>query len=194
MHAILALSASHLERLAPSCLTVPAQTHRLASIKGLNDTLSKPLSNTEDGDAVIAACYALLMQSWYMDDGLQAFLVLTRSCAWTTKWVKKQKCRSILAGESDETRLGTMKSRLKDAPRFDEGFVEKAVKSLAALEQLYDEDVLVEVSGKLMEAFKSLSVSPLACKSSPNQSPPRIHRAIKLRIHQATKHTSVLMA
>jgi hypothetical protein len=162
---MLALSASHLERLAPSCLTVPAQNHRLASIKGLNETLSRPLSNTEDGDAAIATCYALLMQSWYMDDGLQAFLVLTRSCGWTTKWVREQKCRSILAGECDETRLGTMKARLKDAPRFNDGFVEKAVKSLTALEPLYEESVLAEVSDELMKAFKSLSVSPLTCKS-----------------------------
>jgi hypothetical protein len=163
---MLALSASHLERLATSCLTVPAQNHRLASIKGLNETLSRPLSNTEDGDAAIATCYALLMQSWYMDDGLQAFLVLTRSCGWTTKWVREQKCRSILAGECDETRLGTMRARLKDAPRFNTGFVERAVESLAALEPLYEESVLVEISGQLMKAFKSLSVSPLACKLS----------------------------
>jgi hypothetical protein len=190
MHAMLALSASHLERLAPSCLTVPAQTHRLASIKGLNKRLSRPLSNSEEGDAAIATCYALLMQSWYMDDGLQAFLVLTRSCGWTTKWVREQKCRSILAGDCHETRLGTMKSRLKDAPRFDVGFVEKAIQSLVALNSLYEEDVpvLLEVSGELMKAFKSLSVSPLSCKFLPPID------SILLTFDQATKPMSTLIA
>src|SRR4051794_15894319 len=119
MHAMLALSASHLHKLGVNNLTLPAQTHRLAAITGLNQTLSKPLSNSEEGDAVIATCYALLMQSWYMDDGLQASLVLTRSCEWTTRWVRGQGVRSLLAGDGEEMRVSTMRGRLKDVPRFD---------------------------------------------------------------------------
>ena len=64
MHAMMALSASHLERLTPSHLLPTAQSHRLRAISGLNAALSSPLSSTAGGDAAIATCYALLMQSW----------------------------------------------------------------------------------------------------------------------------------
>ena len=166
MHAMLALSASHLEKLAPSCLTVAAQNHRLAAIKGLNEALSQPLNGTEEGDAAIAACYALLMQSWYMDDGLQASLVLTRSCGYTTNWVREQEFKSILSGEDEETRLATMKGRFKDAPKFDREFVERGLQSLRGLEALCEEPVHVKAFDGLKEAYQSLYLSSLACTSS----------------------------
>jgi hypothetical protein len=165
MHAMLALSASHLEKLAPSSLTVTAQNHRLAAIKGLNEALSQPLSSTEEGDAAIAVCYALLMQSWYMDDGLQASLVLTRSCGYTTKWVREQKFKSILSEDDEEARLATMKGRFKDAPRFDTKFIERGLGSLQGLEALCEEEVHFKVFDGLREAYQSLTMSSVACKS-----------------------------
>ncbi|KAE9372721.1 hypothetical protein N431DRAFT_505051 [Stipitochalara longipes BDJ] len=164
MHAMLALSASHLRKISPtpSCLSGPAQTHRLAAMKGLNEALSRPVCSSEEADAAIAACYALLMQSWYMDDGLQASLVLTRSCEWTTKWVRKQNVKSILAEEDEFTKLAIMRGRFKDAPRFDVGFAEKAVASVQALESLCIEEVQVQVLTGLKKTFELLHVSPIA--------------------------------
>jgi hypothetical protein len=166
MHAMLALSASHLRKISPvpSCLSGPAQTHRLAAIKGLNEALSRPFCSSEEADAAIAACYALLMQSWYMDDGLQASLVLTRSCEWTTRWVRNQNIKSILAEEDEYTKLGIMRGRIKDAPRFDAEFVEKAVASVQALEQLCVEQVQVQVVNGLKKTFELLHISPIAGK------------------------------
>jgi hypothetical protein len=164
MHAMLALSASHLRKISPtpSCLSGPAQTHRLAAMKGLNEALSRPVSSSEEADAAIGACYALLMQSWYMDDGLQASLVLTRSCEWTTKWVRNQNVRSVLAEGDDHTKLGIMRGRCKDAPKFDVGFSEKAVTSVLALESLCIEEVQVQVFAGLKMTFELLHVSPIA--------------------------------
>jgi hypothetical protein len=97
MHAILALSASHLDKLAPSGLTNVAESHRLAAIKGLNSGLDTPLQSAEEGDAVLATCFALLLQSWYMDDGLRSFLILIRSCDLMTKHMHTQNVDSILS-------------------------------------------------------------------------------------------------
>lgn len=165
MHAMMALSASHLEKLAPSRLTVPAQQHRLAAIKGLNQALERPLRSTEEGDAAIATCYALLMQSWYMDDGLQASLVLTRSCYSTTKWVREQKVRSLLSGDDKCSRLKTMKGRLRGAPGFDTVFVGGAIEALDGLKPMCEEEFQTRLFGELRAAFESLAVSPVACSS-----------------------------
>ena len=153
MHAMLALSASHLEKLAPNGLTTIAQSHRLLAIKGLNNALANPLYSAEEGDAAIAACYALFMQSWYMDDGLQASLVLTRSLDLTTKRVRDQQLGSIFAGETGETRLSSMKGRIKDCPKFDEDFIGAAVSSVGALEGLLEWEFERELWGGLRDAF-----------------------------------------
>ncbi|KAH7381051.1 hypothetical protein BKA64DRAFT_227227 [Cadophora sp. MPI-SDFR-AT-0126] len=168
MHAMMALSASHLERLAPSHLTSTAQSHRLHAISGLNVALSssQPLS-TADGDAAIATCYALLMQSWYMDDGLPASIILTRSVHSTTKWVREQKVRSLLAGDDEGTRRVGMRGRLRGAPGFDAGFVGGALKALGGLEGrcVGGEGYQRELYGVLREAFGMLGVGAVACES-----------------------------
>lgn len=163
MHAMLALSASHLEKLAPSCLTVAAQNHRLAAMKGLNEALVQPITSSEEGDAAIATCYALLMQSWYTDDGLQTFLVVMRSCDYTSKWVREQKIKSVLSGEDEVVRLDTMKGRFKDAPKFNENFTERGLLSLQALELLCEHDVHFQVFDALKEAYESFAASSFAC-------------------------------
>lgn len=155
MHAMLALSASHLEKLAPNGLTKIAQSHRLEAFKGLNDALTKPPQTPEEGDAAIAACYALFMQSWYMDDGLQSSLVLTRSLESTTQQVKDQNLGSIFAGENKDTRFSSMKSRIKDCPKFDIDFVDAATKSIDALRPLLRRDFEVTLWTGIAEAFQA---------------------------------------
>jgi hypothetical protein len=168
MHAMLALSASHLRKISPipSCLSAPAQSHRLAAMKGLNEALSRPLSSSEEADAVIAAAYALLMQSWYMEDGLQASLVLTRCCEWTTKWVREQNVKSVLAEEGEHSKLAIMRGRFKDAPNFDVRFSERAVTSVQALKLLCVEEFQVEVFAGLKKTFELLHILPIAGRLS----------------------------
>jgi len=97
-----------------------------------------------------------------MDDGLQASLVLTRSCESITKWVRDQKVISILSQEDSDTRLVSMKGRLKDAPRFDPTFLKTAVMSLSMLEPLCGERFQVQLLDGLRRVFESLSTLPFA--------------------------------
>ncbi|KAH6707890.1 hypothetical protein BKA61DRAFT_739144 [Leptodontidium sp. MPI-SDFR-AT-0119] len=163
MHAMMALSASHLGKLTPSHLTSIAQSHRLHAISGLNAALSNPLTSTADGDAALATCYALLMQSWYMDDGLPASLILTRSVHTTTRWVREQKIRSLLAGDDEGTRVASMKGRLRDAPAFSKDFVDKALDALGPLGNLCEESYQKDLFNVLREAFGKLGGSSVAC-------------------------------
>ncbi|KAH7323519.1 hypothetical protein BKA65DRAFT_598120 [Rhexocercosporidium sp. MPI-PUGE-AT-0058] len=163
MHAMLALSASHLSKLTPSALLSIAQTHRLHAISGLNAALSNSLLSTADGDAAIATCYALLMQSWYMDDGLPASLILTRSVHTTTRWVREQRVCSLLACDDEGTRVAGMKGRLRDAPAFDRSFVDGALEALKPLEDLCEEGYQKDLFAVLKDAYWKLGGSPVAC-------------------------------
>src|SRR5271167_690673 len=78
MHAILALAAQHLTITAEADYAALALSHRLLAIKGLNEALSKTPRTGSDGDALLAACYALAFQSSYMSDGINEFLTLVR--------------------------------------------------------------------------------------------------------------------
>ncbi|KFX92649.1 hypothetical protein V490_05260 [Pseudogymnoascus sp. VKM F-3557] len=158
MHAILALSASHLEKLSSSGLTKVAQAHRLAAITGLNSHLDKPLKTAADGDAVIATCFALLMQSWYMDDGLESFLVMTRSCDFITKHVRNQQVDSILARD-DCSRIENMRSRLHGTPRYDVDFLSLASQSVNDVELLCEEGYQWKLLTSLQQCIASLAKS-----------------------------------
>lgn len=159
MHALLALSASHLEKLSKSGLTKIAQAHRLAAITGLNNCLDKPLQTAEDGDAIIATCYALLMQSWYMDDGLESFLVMTRSCDLITKHVRGQKVDAILARDDMDSRVENMRSRLEGAPSYDMAFLNLAWQSLDAVGALCSENYQMKLLLSLQQCISSMSKS-----------------------------------
>ncbi|KFY49948.1 hypothetical protein V496_09694 [Pseudogymnoascus sp. VKM F-4515 (FW-2607)] len=158
MHAILALSASHLEKLSKSGLTKVAQAHRLAAITGLNSHLDKPLKTAADGDAVIATCFALLMQSWYMDDGLESFLVMTRSCEIITKHVRDQKLDAILARD-DCSRVENMRPRLNGAPSYDLDFLSVASQSVNDVGLLCEEGYQWKLLTSLQECVASLAKS-----------------------------------
>lgn len=161
MHAQLALAASHLNKLTSCGLTDVALSHRLAAIKGLNSILDRPLQNAEDGDAIIATCYALLMQSWYMDDGLQSFLIYTRSCNLMMEHVRDQQVESLFAQQDPISRVESMRSRLKGAPVFDLNFLRFASLSLNALRPICRHIFERELLTSLRECVTSLSQSPL---------------------------------
>lgn len=158
MHAILALSASHLEKLSKSGLTKVAQVHRLAAITGLNRHLEKPLKTAADGDAIIATCFALLMQSWYMDDGLESFLVMTRSCDLITKHVRGQNVDAILARD-DCSRVENMRSRLHGAPNYDLGFLSMSAQSINDVGLLCEEGYQWKLLASLQRCIESLAKS-----------------------------------
>lgn len=161
MHALLSLSASHLNKVTPTGLTLKAQCHRLQAIKGLNSVLAQPIITAEQADAIMATCYALLMQSWWQDDGLQAFIVLTRSCDSVSRHIRSQEVGSLLASESAESRMESMQSRLaKDTPTFNIGCIRDALSSLNAFESFCQQDFEKRLWKTLENCFISLANSP----------------------------------
>ena len=157
MHALLGLSASHLSKMSPASLTSIAEDHRLRACKGLNEALSGPLKSIEEADAVIAACYALLLQSWYMDDGLNAFLIFTRSCNLVSHQVRTQNIQALFAKEDLDSRTEIMKGRLDGIPSFNPAFIKEAESSLNMILPLCSETYQQELQRILLANFNRLS-------------------------------------
>ena len=161
MHALLSLSASHLNKLTTGGFTTMAQSHRISAIKGLNNALHQPVRSAEQGDAILATCYALLMQSWYMDDGLTAFLVLTRSCDSVTRHIQSQAVGSILAQENLDSRIERVQKRLEGVPVFNIECLRSAILSLDALQPHCQQAFEMKLWTTLKECFTSLAQTPL---------------------------------
>lgn len=157
MHALLGLSASHLSKVSPASLTSVAEDHRLRACKGLNEALSGPLKSIEEADAVIAACHALLLQSWYMDDGLNAFLVFTRSVNLVALQVRTQNIQALFAKEDFDSRTEIMKTRLDGLPTFNPAFIEEAQASLDMILPLCLKPYQQELQRILLTNFLRLS-------------------------------------
>lgn len=179
MHALLALSASHLNKLTTSGLTNVAQAHRLAAIKGLNGVLDQPITTAEQGDAILATCYALLMQSWYMDDGLPAFLIMTRSCELVTRQIRSHDVGSILAEENSDSRIERMRTRLKGAPTFTVECIRASLESLNAIQPLCHQAFEQDFWTKLQDSFIALAQSPIEGKR---------HISISFRSRLSNRH------
>jgi hypothetical protein len=166
MHALLGLSASHLSKLSPNSYTAVAQSHRLKASRGLNQALSAPLKSVEEADAVIAACHALLLQSWYMDDGLIAFLVLTRSSNLVSQQVRDQNIQALLAKDDMDSFVEIMTIRLNDAksPSFNPTFIYDATSSLNALLCLCTKQYQRDFQKCLLDNFLALSQTSIEGK------------------------------
>jgi hypothetical protein len=84
MHALLGLAASDLSKSTPSSsLQTAAMTHRLKAIRAIKQTLSSvPRSSTgstwEEGNALMATCFALTFQSVLLDDGMVEYMTFIR--------------------------------------------------------------------------------------------------------------------
>jgi hypothetical protein len=161
VHALLALSASHLNKVTTGGFTTTAQSHRLSAIRGLNNALHQTVTSAEQGDAILATCYALLMQSWYMDDGLTAFLVLTRSCDSVTRHIQSQNVGSILAQENLDSRMERVQTRLNGVPAFNIECLRSAILSLNALQHHCQQAFEKKLWTTLQDSFISLAHSPL---------------------------------
>ena len=79
MHAILGYAASELI-CQDASLVAPAMAHRLKAIKAVKKSLAEaPKANTfEEGNALMATCFALTFQSVLLDDGMVEYMTFIR--------------------------------------------------------------------------------------------------------------------
>lgn len=162
MHAILALGASHLNRVVPLPeYEKDALTHRGHAISGLNACMAKSNYEYGEADAMLATCYALTFQAAYMTDGLSDFVVMVRGCALATLKIRDENV--ITAFNLEPNRHDDIiRPRLHGLPPLN---AEHISNGLAALEktQLYlENETERQFYNSLRDIFLSLQESSAA--------------------------------
>jgi hypothetical protein len=160
MHAILAMSASHLELLTGVSLVPLAIHHRLLAIQGSNAALSKRNRTGSDGDALLGSCYLLTFQSIYMKDGLLEYFTMVRGCALLSNQFREESLpMGLFLTEKDHFKI--MEERLLDLPVISPELVEGAEKSLAAVQPFCKLRSQTDFYQLLDECIEAIKISSL---------------------------------
>jgi hypothetical protein len=162
MHAILGQAASHLTVTTEADYGSLALSHRLQAIKGLNEALSKTPRTGSDGDALLAACYALTFQTANMKDCMSEFLTMVRGCGLVSMQLLCDQV-DISFSISPNRHLEYMQSRLDNLPAVDADLYQGAVSSLKAISPLCrDVECLVTFHRVLQDCFETIGVDSRA--------------------------------
>lgn len=93
MHAILSLGATHYDLTIPSNSRYNAMaiSHRGKALKYLSLALADIDScSAASLDGILATCYALVFQAYYMNDGAIDFAVMVRGCSLITTHIQRR--------------------------------------------------------------------------------------------------------
>ncbi len=164
MHAILAISASHLALLQGSPideLSPVALHHRILAIQGSNLALSSPTRTGSDADALLGASFLLLFQSSYMKDGVSEFFQFVRGCHLLDAELRKEKLPMAFLLHGSGHHFEIMKSRLTDLPVVDGGVLEGCETALTQLKACFERPVHRKYGVMLLECVKAARRSSL---------------------------------
>ncbi|KXJ96938.1 hypothetical protein Micbo1qcDRAFT_229726 [Microdochium bolleyi] len=163
MHAILGLSASDMMARDPSLVTF-AMTHRLKAIKAIKKTLTDvPKANTfEEGNALMATCFALTFQSVCLDDGMAEFMTFCRGIVIVAIQMYCKGSRFIFSNFIGDDQMALLKPRMEKVPPIKRELTDGAVKSLRALEPLLVRKVDREYHEQLVQMAELLYTDSFA--------------------------------
>ncbi|KAI1117540.1 C6 zinc finger protein [Nemania sp. NC0429] len=145
MHAILGLAASDLMVHDPSLVTF-AMAHRLKAIKAIKKTLSDvPKADTfEEGNAMMATCYALMFQSVMLDDGMAEFMTFCRGIIIVAIQMYCKGAKFIFSNFIGDDQLAIIQPLLESLSPIPRDWTDVAVASIAALKPLCKQQVEIE--------------------------------------------------
>ncbi|OTA53450.1 hypothetical protein K449DRAFT_390295 [Hypoxylon sp. EC38] len=160
MHAILGLAASDLMTKDPGLITF-AMMHRLKAIKAIKKTLNEvPKSNNfEEGNALVATCFALTFQSVILDDGMVEFMTFCRGIVIVTLQMLTKGAKFLFTNiqQSDPQKL--LKPFIEAVPLIRRDWVDMAVAGVRALEPLCEDEVTLESWGYILKMAEALYAS-----------------------------------
>ncbi|KAI0882488.1 uncharacterized protein GGS22DRAFT_45126 [Annulohypoxylon maeteangense] len=160
MHAILGLAASDLMQNDSSLLTF-AMMHRLKAIKAIKKTLNEvPKSNSfEEGNALVATCFALTFQSVILDDGMTEFMTFVRGIVLVSMQMLTKGTRPLFTNlnQSDPQKL--LKPIIQAIPPIRTSFILSAAQSIHALEPLCQHELEIEYRRYLIGIANALPTS-----------------------------------
>ncbi|KAI1107326.1 hypothetical protein F4804DRAFT_297596 [Jackrogersella minutella] len=160
MHAILGLAASDLIADDPSLVTF-AMMHRLKAIKAIKKTLNEaPKSNNfEEGNALVATCFALTFQSVILDDGMAEYMTFVRGIVLVALQMYSKGGKPLFSNlhQSDPQKL--LRPLIEAAAPITGSFVAAASASIRGLAPLCSRDLEQEYHRFLAGIADALPVS-----------------------------------
>lgn len=162
MHAILALGASHLNRMTPlSCYEKEALMHRGNAINGLNTCMAKTSHIYGEADAMLATCYALTFQSSYMADGISDFVIFVRGCALATGKIRDENAPTAfnLAPNRHHT---VIRPRLHGLPQIHPSHLEQGLSALDEVQVYLHYEAEHKFYNAMRDVFATLQQSSAA--------------------------------
>ncbi|KAK3304553.1 uncharacterized protein B0T15DRAFT_399348 [Chaetomium strumarium] len=146
MHAILGYSASDLISTSEPGLAEAAMAHRVKAIRaikralGNNAAAEQPGTDMfEEGNALMATCFALTFQSVFLDDGMAEYMTFIRGIIIVAiqMYVKGAKLLfgHLLGGDTQKEKLEPHMSRI---PLIEKVWTDRAVEGIEGLEGLVE--------------------------------------------------------
>jgi hypothetical protein len=152
MHAILGLAASDLMSQDPSLVTF-AMTHRLKAIKAIKKTLTDvPKTNTfEEGNALMATCFALTFQSVLLDDGMAEFMTFCRGIVIVAIQMYCKGAKFVFHDFIGDDQVALLQPHMEKLPPIQRDWTDMAVAAIRNLEPLCQHQVETEYYALLLE-------------------------------------------
>ncbi|KAI1766608.1 hypothetical protein GGR53DRAFT_485927 [Hypoxylon sp. FL1150] len=157
MHAVLGLAASDLMTQDPSLVTF-AMMHRVKAINAIKRSLSDaPRMDTfEEGNALMAACFALMFQSIALDDGMAEYMTFIRGIVLVSAQMHCKGVKFIFSNLSHLDTSAILKPHMDALPLVRRDWVDMAVASIHGLEPLCRHQVEMEYHRLILEMAEAL--------------------------------------
>lgn len=158
---MLALSASDIARSesAFSHLTHAALAYRLKAVTSLNTAMSIGIQSFEQGNAMLATCYNLFVQSTLIDDGLAEYMTFIRGCIIIGLQMLAKDMKFLFHSMWGDENIASLSPSLKDAPLIDAYHVKAACTSLAGFNHLCVRKAEIEMYRLLLGVARALFTS-----------------------------------
>lgn len=154
--------------VSSSNLISQALSHRVLAIRGLNNALSSSPKTSIEGDAILATCYALAMQSTYIGDSVEEFLTMFRGCHIVIAQQWPERFGSVFRRLDTDCQLHIASSKLISLPVIDSRYSGPAKESLEQLKQLCQGTLEISVVRQLLDIVLALETSSRDGQFSPS--------------------------
>lgn len=160
MHAILGLAASDLTQKDPA-LVASAMHHRVKAIKAIKKTLADVPkgSSFEEGNAMMATCFALTFQSVLLDDGMAEYMTFIRGVVIVAIQMYLKGAQLIFADFLGDKQNDALQPYLEQAPLIERNWVDSATVSIANLEPLCRTPIEKQYHERITQMASQLYVS-----------------------------------
>ncbi|KAM7206272.1 C6 zinc finger protein [Rhypophila sp. PSN 637] len=151
MHAILGFAASELLNTDPS-LIESAMTHRLKAIRAIKKTLNAAASSInpttsstndktfEEGNALMATCFALTFQSVWLDDGMTEYMTFIRGIVIVGYQMYMRGSKFLFGAHLGDKQADLLEPFMKQVPLINKSWAEGAVRAIEGLRELVFSD------------------------------------------------------